>query len=114
MSFTNLSVDSNYLIDFSWQFSIDGKDTIVKDWHPTITFPRGGQYTGMLTVAAGQECTDTVFIDVYVTDTMRTAFEATYDTCIAGTVAFQNQSFSDGGGIASQYWSFGDGRHSTR
>ncbi len=58
---------SQFAGDFIWDFGVPGIDTDVStEENPTYTYPDTGTYTVMLISEPGDECTDTLFWDIYL------------------------------------------------
>lgn len=112
--FTNQSFQKQYINQFSWQFDIGGNIQSSNQWNPTFDFPGVGTYYGELKLNPGTACGDTAFIQVNVFPGITADFTFDYDTCVAGPVAFTDQSFSGAGpgSITSWSWDFGDSQKS--
>ena len=112
--FTNQSYQQPYINNFSWEFDIGGNVQTFNQWNPTVDFPGVGTYYGQLRLNPGTACGDTAFIQVNVFPGITADFTFDYDTCVAGPVAFTDQSASGAGpgSIVSWDWDFGDGQKS--
>jgi gliding motility-associated-like protein len=96
--------------NYRWDFLINGQIESYFDWSPTITFPTTGTYTGQLILNPETICGDTADISITLFPEIVSNFEFDYDTCVAGPVAFVDDSFIDGPGeIIRRKWQFGDG-----
>lgn len=109
ISFENNSFQEQFIDDFSWVFDVDGSPLTVNVWDPTITFPDTGVYYGQLLLNPGTVCADTAFIQVQIYPPVTADFSYSFDTCVAGPVAFNDMSFSEGGNLTSWGWDFDDG-----
>ena len=97
VSFTNLSVQQQFIDEYSWTFDIGGSPQTYNEWEPTISFPGVGTYEGQLVLNPGTVCGDTADIFVNVLPAIEADFEFSYDTCVAGPVDFTDFSYSEAG-----------------
>jgi gliding motility-associated-like protein len=107
--FQNKTTVASNVKDVEWRFDING--TTVSDnvnkWFTAFTFPDTGTYHGMLLINQNSGgCSDTAFIHVQIFPEIHAKFTYDYDTCVAGPVAFIDQSKGDGG-INQWKWNFG-------
>lgn len=106
----NESTQGINLIDYRWDFLIDGEIVSYTEWSPTVTLPSTGEYEGQLLINPSSMCGDTANIRIIIHPEIVADFEFDYDTCIAGPVGFVDKSYIDGIGDLSSYeWIFGDG-----
>jgi len=115
----NTSFDENEIFDYHWTFfnpngtlldEIQGGSS-VRDVN--ITFPGVGDYTGVMILNEGTECSDTANFMVSLFPAINAEYIFNYDTCAAGDVFFTD--FSETGAsseIIDWDWDFGDGTFS--
>ncbi|MBK9015608.1 MAG: PKD domain-containing protein [Saprospiraceae bacterium] len=111
--FTNQSYQQAYINDFRWEFDINGVTQTFTDWNPTVDFPGVGTYYGLLLLNPGAvSCDDTAYIEVNVYPGITADFDFAYDTCVAGPVAFTDETSAGAGpgSIVSWQWDFGDSK----
>jgi gliding motility-associated-like protein len=108
VTFTNLSVQQQYISEYSWSFDIAGNIETYSEWEPTVSFPGIGTYQGQLVLNPGTLCGDTADIFVNLFPAVEADFTFDYDTCVAGPVDFTDLSFSDAGPgtITNWDWAF--------
>lgn len=87
---------------------MDFKDSLhySMDWEPTIQFPHGGEFNGLLIVNPQTPCTDTAELIIRVTEELKADFSAIYDTCEAGPVELTDESLVKGSRLTSWDWNF--------
>lgn len=108
-SFINESTGDISPSGYLWTFDIPGDQPLSFNTQDvTVTFPGPGEYTGMMEVNPGTLCSDTVLIDVAISEPMNPNFSATYDTCVAGPVEFTNLTPDTENPLYSYDWDFGD------
>ncbi|MFK7772821.1 MAG: PKD domain-containing protein [Saprospiraceae bacterium] len=108
LTIQNQSTDTNYINTLFWTFDIDNQIDTFYEWNPTITFPHSGTFTGQLLLNPGEECGDTAYIMVHVSESLQADFVIDYDTCLGGVVEFTDQSIAQGITIEDWFWDFGD------
>ena len=113
VTFENQSYDRANISNFRWEFNIKGTIKTYSDWSPTVTFPDTGTYHGQLLLNPGTKCGDTANITLNVFNQPTANFTFSYDTCIAGPVAFTDKSTSPAGVVNKWAWSFSDGATAT-
>ncbi len=109
--FTNQSYQPAYINEFRWEFDINGTTEVFTDWNPVVDFPGVGTYYGVLLLNPGAvACADTAYLEVNVYPGITADFDFVYDTCVAGPVAFTDQTVAGAGpgSIVSWEWKFGD------
>ena len=108
VTFTNLSVQQQFINEFNWTFDIAGNTESFNAWEPTVSFPDIGTYEGQLVLNPGTICGDTADIFVNLYPAIEADFAFDYDTCVAGPVDFTDFSYSEAGPgtIVSWDWSF--------
>ncbi len=109
IKFINESYQRSHILDFRWEFDINGQTETVNTWDAEVTFPGIGTYMGKLLLNPGLDCSDTADIFVNVFPEINADFDYTYDTCIAGPVDLIDKSYSGSGQITDWQWNFGDG-----
>lgn len=110
IEFINTSTIEEFIEEYRWEFLVDGAiwDYSTKD--VTVTFPDYGTYQGHLILNPNNDlCKDTGTIEVNIFPEPIADFTFSYDTCVAGEVAFVDLSLSPGGGIDSWSYDFGNG-----
>ena len=110
VTFDNLSVQQSNIVDFFWEFDIDGDGIGERftEWDATVPFPGDGQYEGVLVLNPGLECNDTANIFVNVYPGLEADFTFSYDTCVSGPVSFTDLSIAESGTITDWFWDFGE------
>jgi len=95
--------------EFYWDFGVDGitTDTSTEEL-PVYTFPDSGTYSVMLIAFPGQDCSDTIYIDVLVYPELIVALDFD-NTCAMDEVLFSDISTSTYGTITTWQWNYGDG-----
>jgi gliding motility-associated-like protein len=113
IDFQNLSTDVRYIRNYYWEFDIKGKKQIYNTRNVSVTFPGLGSYKATMILNKDlpglAECSDTASITVNVFPSIKTNFEFSYDTCLAGPVIFKDKSVSGAGPIQKWFWNFGEG-----
>ena len=107
--FENKTTIASNVKDVEWRFDING--TTVSDsvnmWFTAFTFPDTGSYSGLLLINQNSgNCGDTAYIKVQIFPEINANFTYDYDTCDAGPVIFNDQSYGEGG-INQWRWNFG-------
>ncbi len=106
----NESTLQSNILDFKWEFFVEGGIWEFNTWNVTIPFPAIGIYQGILALNPGTQCSDTAHIVVEIFPDLVADFEYAYDTCVAGPVNYFDHSFIDGNGqIVGREWNLGDG-----
>lgn len=115
VTFTNLSIQQQFINEYYWTFDLGGSIETFDEWEPTITFPELGTYSGDLVLNPGTVCADTAFIFVNVYPAIYADFSFEYDTCVAGPVDLTDLSYSDAGPgtITDWDWTFATQGNST-
>ncbi|MFK7933884.1 MAG: PKD domain-containing protein [Saprospiraceae bacterium] len=104
----------NQIDNFYWEFNINNEAVRFDEWEPTVEFPGDeGQFKGQLFINEGTQCAAEADVTINVFPRIVADFNYDYDTCVAGPVVFTNTSFSEGGDIVENTWSFGDGNSSS-
>ncbi|MFN0215177.1 MAG: PKD domain-containing protein [Saprospiraceae bacterium] len=107
--FQNKTTIAANVNDVEWRFDMNGTTVTdnVNKWFTAFTFPDTGLYHGMLLINQNSGgCSDTAFIHVQIFPEVHASFAYDYDTCVAGPVAFIDQS-TGAGGINHWKWNFG-------
>lgn len=112
VNFVNESQLIAFINSYEWTFDINGTLETYDTRDVTITFPDVGNYSGKMIINKGTECVDSADIRVNVYPEINADFEYDYDTCIAGPVAFTDNSISGSGTITDWSWRFGDNQQS--
>jgi gliding motility-associated-like protein len=104
----NESFQRNFIDFYEWRFDLGGTQFVdITNFEAvTVTFPDTGTYQGTLILNPGTTCGDTAFITVNIFPEINADFSYSYDTCVAGPVAFTDLSTGEGG-INSWSWNFG-------
>lgn len=115
VTFTNLSIQQQFIDVYNWTFDIAGNIESFDDWEPTVSFPGIGTYEGQLILNPGTSCGDTANIFVNVFPEIVADFSFDYDTCVAGPVDFTDLSYSNAGPgtITDWSWAFSNQGNST-
>ncbi len=108
ITMNNLSTQTDYIDDWLW--SIDLGTHVEQDTskNPWFYFESGGSYPGSLVVNPDGFCTDTASFIINVVPIIAADFATEYDVCVAGEVAFINNSYASGSHVESWLWDFGD------
>jgi gliding motility-associated-like protein len=106
VDFKNLSTNENFISSYEWIFNIKGKLDTITTKNASITFPGFGSYTGKMILNKGTACSDSANILVNIFPGIHAAYSFSYDTCIAGPVAFRDSSVSGSGMITQWNWNF--------
>ncbi|MEO1626710.1 MAG: PKD domain-containing protein [Bacteroidota bacterium] len=114
----NRSTNVNFIEDYLWTFDIadaSGNPLTFNTRNIVVEFPGPGRYTGQMVLNPGSSaaCSDTADVVVVINPPIEPDFTFEYDTCVAGDVAFVDQSTPPPSGIANWDWNFGDFRSST-
>lgn len=109
----NNSYKKDNISDIKWIISRNSDTLVSSEWNPTFTFRDSGVYEGKLLLNDGTPCTDSSNIVVTVSSGIKTNFSFTYDTCIAGSIAFKNQSRLGAFPLKTLVWDYGDGKRDT-
>ncbi len=112
IDFDNQSFNEQYIVAYDWTFDINGTIEKYDTRDVTVTFPDVGEYEGRMIVNPDTDCADTatIFVNIYPEVTAEYSFQ--YDTCVAGPVAFDDQSFTGADDIVAWEWLFDDGNGS--
>lgn len=115
VTFTNLSIQQQYIEAYFWTFDLGGNVETYDEWEPTVSFPGIGTYQGQLVLNPNTICGDTANIFVNVYPAIEADFSFDYDTCVAGPVDFTDLSYSDAGPgtITDWSWTFSNQGNST-
>ena len=110
----NISTDARFIQSIQWIIPSTSTGLVRSSTNQQpVSFEDYGSYPGQLIVNPGLTCDDTAnFVITLVPPSVADASLA-YDTCVYGPVAFTSRSSSEGGGIASYAWDFGDGEKSS-
>ena len=95
-----------------WRFDINGVPFETFETDPTVDFSGPGTYPGVLYINEGSACSDSALLNVEIYEPLYAAFDFSYDTCVAGPVAFSDRSYT-AVGITDYEWNFGNGNGST-
>ena len=106
IDFVNLSTQERFIGDYFWEFDLNGQIDSFNAKDITVEFPGVGQYTGLMAINRGLDCSDTAYITVNVFPEIEAKFTFDYDTCVAGPVTFTDSSFSGSGTITDWNWDF--------
>lgn len=105
ITFENNSTDENFIISYDWEFVLSDSDTLKSiTRNPVLEFPGIGQYHGTMILNKGLDCTDTAFVEVNIHPQPTSDFTYDYDTCVAGPIAFNDQSYVDNANIILWDW----------
>ena len=111
----NLSTDINFIQTYDWKF-FDSNNSLIQEVsgglearNADITFPGLGTYNGRLLLNADLQCADSAEFVVNFYPSINADFMPDYDTCVAGPVAFMDQSVTGSDTLTSWAWDFGDG-----
>lgn len=113
VQFINESYSEQYIQSYEWIFDINGTPQTYTSRDVTVTFPDLGQYTGVMILNKGTECSDTADITVNIYPDIEADYIFDYDTCIAGPVSYTDLSSTGSGLLTDWLWEFGDGNEST-
>ncbi len=109
LNLTNVSTDVSFIKSFAWEF-YDGNDTIHIDSRNLVQeYDDYGLYNYRLFLNRDIEfdkCKDSVDLQVAVYPPVTSDFEYDYDTCVAGPIYFENNSFAESGIITGYEWFF--------
>ena len=108
----NKSLEFANISDFSFNINIAGQVQVFKTWQPIINFPDTGVYSGNLLLNPGTQCADTIYLVFKIAPSVKADFFYSYDTCIAGPIAFRDSSTSLGP-LSNWSWNFNDGQVSS-
>lgn len=105
----NESPQNTAQLTYFWQFDLgNGNIFETSTWDATVTFPDYGEYSGVLYLNTGFECSDTGFITMRVFPPMSADFQFGFDSCAASPVEFQDLSTTGAiDGLKSWDWDFG-------
>ncbi len=110
IDFLNLSTDTRYIQNYFWKFDIKGQEQTYNTRNVSVTFPGLGVYEAVMILnkdlPALAECSDTAYITVNVYPSIKSDYEFTYDTCVAGPIIFKDKSVSEAGPIQKYSWRF--------
>ncbi len=109
LDFENNSFQQQFIDEYAWVFDLNGTPLTINTWDASVTFPDTGIYYGLLLLNPGTTCADTAFITTQIYPSVNADFIYSFDTCVAGPVAFNDESFSEGGPLTSWGWDFDDG-----
>lgn len=110
LSLENLTPPDQPVDSFLWKFILSQTDTLFSsEQNLSLSFPGPGLYEGSLIANPGiADCSDTARIQVVIVPEITADFSINYDTCIAGPVAFQDQTDTSGLILKEWSWSFGE------
>jgi gliding motility-associated-like protein len=108
ITIVNNSRQARFVNDFYWEFNIRGTRRVIRDWHPTITFPDTGYYHGMLWINKGERCYDSAYVDVMIGSGIQNNFSLKFDSCKAAPIQFYNQLINSYLPLSSVRWHFMD------
>ncbi|PHI18245.1 hypothetical protein CEQ90_18845 [Lewinellaceae bacterium SD302] len=111
---TNLSTQAQFIDTYNWYLERPSGDSLLSSTIDlAVAAGDTGRYTGTLILnqfGNFENCRDTADFIIDVFPDLMADFSYTYDTCVAGPVAFTNLSTSDDpDGIANYAWDFQDG-----
>lgn len=109
VDFINQSGQISNIEAYRWTFDLPGNPLLFDTRNVSVTFPGAGEYSGLLTLNPGTTCSDSAQLLIRIFPEVSADFTYDYDSCVAGPVAFTDQSLSGAGTIESWQWSFGDG-----
>lgn len=110
IDFRNQSFQQQFIDNYQWTFDLgNGQVEELQVWEPSVTFPGIGQYQGQLVLNENTDCGDTANIIVNIFPDIAADFSFAYDTCVAGAVAFTDESFTGACCLTGWQWQFGDG-----
>ena len=115
VDFINESTDVAYIDEYLWQFNLPNQPLAEFNTRDvTFTFPGPGQFTGIMVLNPGTQCTDTAEIVVNISPEFEPDFIFDYDTCVAGPVDYFDATPQQPGLVIENWnWDFGDGNTST-
>lgn len=113
VAMVNRSLDQRFITDFRFDVNISGQTKTFREWQPTIQFPDTGIYKGNLFLNPGTVCADTINLQFNIFNGVLSNFDYQYDTCVAGPIAFKDNSIATNGRVVSWNWDFGDGKNET-
>ncbi len=109
ITFLNQSYQPQNIFGYAWSFPTSSGVITSTSKDPTITFPGNGQYMGKLIVNPGSGCSDSATIFVNVFPAIEADFSFSYDTCVAGEVAFTDLSTTGADAMDAWLWTFEPG-----
>ncbi len=113
INFRNLSTDTRFIRNYHWEFDINGTKETYTTRNVTKTFPGLGTYDVLMILnkdlPAAAACSDTALITVNIYPDIDANFTYSYDTCVAGPIAFIDESESGAGSIDIWNWNFIEG-----
>ncbi len=114
INFKNLSTDTRYIKSYSWEFDIHGSLETFSTRDVSFTFPDTGSYVATMILnkdlPGAEDCIDTASLTINIFPSIEADFSFSYDTCVAGPIAFNDLSKSGAGPIERWNWNFGEGR----
>lgn len=112
VDFMNLSTDQSKIFSYDWELDVHGDLVEFDTRNISYTFPDTGTYKGFLYLnqdGAFADCKDSAEITVNIFPEIIADFDFSYDTCVAGEVAFMDQSVTGAGDVLAWEWLFEDG-----
>ncbi len=93
---------------YEWWIYLKDTTLIFNDKDITVNFQEPGNYTCLMVLNPGSQCSDTANIFVVITPEIQVGFEAEYDTCVAGPVVFTDLVDTNEYFIVNRFWDMGD------
>jgi gliding motility-associated-like protein len=116
INFTNKSTDTRFIQNYFWEFDVNGIKQNFSTRDVTYTFPGVGTYKAVMILnkdlPSSANCSDTANIVVNLYPDIKADFDYVYDTCVAGPIAFKDNSASGAGpnAITKWAWDFTEGK----
>ncbi len=100
----NKSTLASSIFNYSWNVSLNGKDSIYTTKDLDLSKLEFGNYTGTMILNKGLQCTDTAFFKFNKFPGIDPDFSFLYDTCKDNGVKFENLSMSQDGLALMSNW----------
>lgn len=113
VAIVNQSTTQQNIDNFLWEFDIDGNMVAYDVWSPTLMLPDTGTYEGFLYLDPGSQCGDTGRVLINYFPDAQANFRVQFDSCVAGDVAFVDDSQIENIIIEDWTWNLGNGTLST-